>query len=189
MTSRVTDARHSPVSGSARFRWMAAALRLRDVLRPPDRLLREAGVKEGMNVLDFGCGPGSFSLAAARLVGPRGRIDSLDIHPLAIKTLTRRAGRRGLNNIRPVFSDADTGLPAASIDRVLLYDVYHEIGDRATFLRELHRVLKPEGRISFSDHHLRTEDIPSLVEKGGFFQLCDRGRYTFTFKKHDSVTS
>lgn len=52
------------------FRLMSAEFRIRDWLHPPIKILQEAGVHRGMTVLDFGCGPGGFSLAAAQLVGP-----------------------------------------------------------------------------------------------------------------------
>ena len=65
------------------FRVMSLEFRLRDFFRPPERILREAGIRNGMTVLDFGCGPGGFSLAAAKLVGPDGRVYAVDNHPLA----------------------------------------------------------------------------------------------------------
>ena len=50
---------------------------LRDLFRTPRWVLIEAGVRAGMTVLDFGCGPGGFSLAAAKLVGPFDRLSDL----------------------------------------------------------------------------------------------------------------
>jgi len=47
------------------FRLMSLMFCVRDWLRPPTRILQKAGVRPGMAVLDFGCGPGGFSLAAA----------------------------------------------------------------------------------------------------------------------------
>jgi 23S rRNA U2552 (ribose-2'-O)-methylase RlmE/FtsJ len=64
------------------FRAMSLEFRLRDFFRPPERILREAGIRDGLTVLDFGCGPGGFSQAAAKLVGPEGRVYAVDNHPL-----------------------------------------------------------------------------------------------------------
>jgi len=75
------------------FRLMALEFRLRDWLRPPLRVLVEADLHPGMTVLDFGCAPGSFTVAAARIVGPAGRICALDISPLASKTASHAARR------------------------------------------------------------------------------------------------
>jgi len=81
------------------FRLMALEYRLRDLLRPPDWILRQVGVRPGMDVLDLGCGPGSFSLAAAGLVGPEGSVYAVDIHPLAIRRVGRAANRLGVSHL------------------------------------------------------------------------------------------
>jgi len=67
-----------PMQSDFSFRVMSLKFRLRDFFRPPERILREAGIRNGMTVLDFGCGPGGFSLAAAKLVGPGGRVYAAD---------------------------------------------------------------------------------------------------------------
>jgi precorrin-6B methylase 2 len=85
------------------FHLMSMEFHLRDWLRPPIKILQEASVHSGMTVLDFGCGPGGFSLAAARLVGPEGRVYAMDIHPLAVKSVQRAADKQGFNNIQTVF--------------------------------------------------------------------------------------
>jgi len=63
------------------FRFMTLALKIRDIFKSPVNVLKEANIKVGDTVLDFGCGPGSYSLAAAKLSGESGKIYSLDKHP------------------------------------------------------------------------------------------------------------
>lgn len=174
---------HSPVESRLGFRLMAAGFRIRDVFRPPARLLREAGVRPGDAVLDFGCGPGSFSLAAARLVGESGRVYALDLHPLAVRTVAKRAERRGFAHLFAFFSDTDTGLPAESMDLILLYDVLHEVKDRSGLFEEFHRLLKPGGRVSFHDHYLDREAAAGILTAGGRFRLLREGKSTLTFQK------
>lgn len=84
------------------FRLMALEYRLRDRRQPPLKTLDEVGVKQGMAVLDFGCGPGEFSLAAAELVGSAGTVYALDIHPLAIKSV-KRAVLHHLLDLHPIL--------------------------------------------------------------------------------------
>ena len=50
------------------FRLMALGFMFQDLVNPPENILKEVIIKPGDRVLDFGCGPGSYSLAAARLV-------------------------------------------------------------------------------------------------------------------------
>jgi len=93
------------------FHLMSMEFRLRDSLRPPIKILKEAGMHSGMTVLDFGCGPGGFSVAAARLVGRKGRVYALDIHPLAIRWIQCRAAREHLDNIQTIFGTSMTEVP------------------------------------------------------------------------------
>lgn len=165
------------------FRVMAFLFRLRDFFMPPVKKLNEAGLRPGFRVLDFGCGPGSFSEAAAKLVGPSGRVYALDIHPLAILSIKNRVESGGIRNIEWISSDGDTGLADASIDVVLLYDVLHEIKDRHRVLSELNRVLRPGGIVSLRDHHMKREKILSHMTEKELFVLERMDKKTYTFSK------
>jgi ubiquinone/menaquinone biosynthesis C-methylase UbiE len=164
------------------FRLMSLEFRLRDLLRPPTRILRGIGVRPGMTVLDFGCGPGGFSLAAAQLVGPGGRVFAVDIHPLAIQSVQRAASRRGISNIETIFTGGLANVPEASIDVALLYDVLHEIPEPALTLAEIRRVLKPDGVLSVSDHHLQKDAIVAAVTDGSLFRSSGCDRWTLRFE-------
>ncbi len=163
------------------FRIMACMFRMRDFFLPRIKVLNEADLKAGSRVLDYGCGTGSYTIAAAELVGPAGTVHALDIHPLAIQRVRQRAAKKGLKNIETVLSDGNTGLPDKSIDVVFLYDVFHGLSEPDKVLTELHRVLKPKGILSFNDHHLEEKEIVSLLTSGGVFRLLRKGRYTYTF--------
>jgi len=166
------------------FRLMAAELWIRDLLRPRQAILAEVGVQPGMCVLDFGCGPGSYVLPAAELVGDSGLVYALDTHPLAIAAVCKRSARKNLVNVRAIRSDCNTGLGDREVDVVLLYDVLHDLANRREVLRELHRVLKPEGVLSVSDHHLSREQLVSRVTNvGGLFRLQQERRWTVAFAR------
>lgn len=173
----------SELKSDIHFRFMSLSLMIRDMFKPPLKVLGEASIKPGDTVLDFGCGPGSYSLAAARLVGNTGRVYSLDIHPQAIQKVKHRTKRQGLQNIEPVFSDGDTGFPDKCLDVILVYDVFHELDKPKKYLEEMHRMLKDEGIISFNDHHLKDREIESGMTQGNYFQLANKGKRTYTFKK------
>lgn len=169
-----------PVSG-LHFQLMALAIRLRDVVLPPGRVLAEVGLQPGWHVLDYGCGPGSYTLPAARLVGEAGLVHALDVHPLAIASVERLTARRGLANVRTVLSDCDTGLADGEVDAVLLYDVVHRLSDLGRVLAELRRVLKPGGVLSASDHHLGWRRLEARLTEGGLFAAGTRARRSQSF--------
>jgi len=163
---------------------MALAFKARDLIRSRLNILTEAAIKPGARVLDYGCGPGSYIIPLAKLVGPTGLIYALDIHPLAIRAVERIIIKRTLTNVVTIHSDRATGLPDESVDVVLLYDVFHDLSDPARVLKEVHRVLKPDGIISFSDHHLKDEEIVDKLTAGGLFSPGPQGKLTHTFAKN-----
>ncbi len=161
---------------------MSATLKLRDHLVAPQTRLIETRIKPGNIVLDFGCGPGSFSIAAAEIVEKSGIVYALDAHPLAIEQVSRKASQRGLSNIRTILSDGQTGLPDNYVDIVLLYDVFHSLIKPDLVLKELNRVLKKDGILSFTNHSKRDEFV-SVIKNSGLFKLQREGRRTISFSK------
>ena len=165
------------------FRLMSLEFKLRDKSRPPKKILREVGIKPGQSVLDYGCGPGGFSIAAARLVGESGIVYGLDIHPLAVQNLQYNALRKGIVNVETIRSGSATGLPDNSIDVVLLYDILHDLSDPNGVLEELHRVLKPGGILSLADKRLKEDEIFTKLKDIGLFSLARKGERTYSFSK------
>ncbi len=163
------------------FRLMALGFKIRDLRQPRENILREAGIAAGFALLDYGCGSGSYVPAASRMVGERGRIYALDVHPLAVKTVKRLAAKKRIGNVETILSNCRTGLPDNSVDVVLLYDILHGLDYPDRVLDEIHRVVKPAGIVSVSDHHLQEAEIISRVTASGLFTLYRKGKMTLTF--------
>jgi len=125
--------------------------RLRSVLRP----------QPGERLLEIGVGTGYYSLELAEWVAPEGTLELFDLQQEFLDHVTGKAGERGLANLVPTRGDA-TDLPYEddSVDAVVLTAVLGEIPDSAAALREIRRVLKPDGRLVvgelFGDPHFTT---------------------------------
>jgi len=171
----------SHIDSASGFRLMALSYKVRDALKPRLPFLEEAGVREGMTVLDFGCGPGSYVVPAARMAGNTGVVYALDVQPVALAMSRDRAARAGLANVRTILSDCDTGLPGNSVDIALLYDIYHGLAYPTTILTELHRVLRPSGILSSHDHHLKGPVLKQSIESSGLFRMQRIGALTLSF--------
>jgi ubiquinone/menaquinone biosynthesis C-methylase UbiE len=165
------------------FGLMSITYKFRDFLLPRMNILKEVGIKAGFHVLDFGCGPGSYIMPLVELVGKSGKIYALDIHPLAIRAVQTLAFRKRLANVQAILSDCKTGLPPNSLDVVLLYDILHHLDDPNGVLAELHRVLRPKGILSLSDHHMKQDEIISRVTSRGLFKLSAKGKRTYSFSR------
>ncbi len=149
--------------------------------KPLGEILLEVGVAPGMTVLDFGCGPGGYSIPAAQIVGPAGLVYALDRVPLAAKKITAKAAAKDLNNLRTITSTGPTGLDDDSVDVVLLFDVLHNLTEPQPILAELNRVLKNCGTLAVEDHHLADAELVEQTKTGGLFTLRGKGRWSHLF--------
>jgi ubiquinone/menaquinone biosynthesis C-methylase UbiE len=148
--------------------------KLTDLFRSPRRRLERIPVKEGMAVLDYGCGPGRYTLPLARLVGAKGKVFAVDIQPLAISTVRGKAAGQSLTNIEAILADSyNTGIQDSSIDLVLFLDTLHQIEDCNALFMEIHRVLKQNGLLFMDPGHMKPERATEIVEATGLFTIAE----------------
>lgn len=167
------------------FKLMSLMFKVRDLILPRLDVLKEVGIESGFSVLDFGCGPGGYILSLVELVGASGKVYALDTHPLAVQAVKKMVTGEGIENVTTIESDCSTGLPDNVVDVVLLYDVFHHLTSPDDVLRELHRILKPNGMLSFSDHHMKEEEVLRRVTDTGDFRFVKKGKKTYSFAKVD----
>jgi predicted methyltransferase len=120
----------------------------RETWQKPDQIMDALAIADGSTVADIGAGAGWFTIRLARRVGPNGTVYAQDVQRPMLEAIRRRVSREGLLNVQTrLGSDSDPNLPARALDAILVVDVYPEVGDRVTFLRNLAAALKPGGRI------------------------------------------
>jgi ubiquinone/menaquinone biosynthesis C-methylase UbiE len=112
----------------------------------PSRVLSRLGLTpETSSAVDLGCGYGTFTIPAARLI--QGLVHAIDIEPEMIRATGSKAESAGLTNVQlhlRDFAAEGTGLPDASVGYVMLFNILHaEEPDR--LLREAYRILAPDG--------------------------------------------
>ena len=175
----------------ASFKLMTWTFRLVDLFARPRRHLAKVQVREGMTVVDYGCGPGRYTIPLAELVGPGGKVFAVDIQPLAIRTVKEKAARKSLTNIEAVLANSyTTAIPASSADIVLLFDTVHMIKDHDALFHEIHRLLKPDGFLFMDPGHMRMPRAREIVESTGLLTMVKcRGRDMLLTKKPSSEAS
>ncbi len=136
--------------------WLGYAIDnpLRRLLHDPEKILAPF-VAEGMRVLDVGCGMGLFSLAAARLVGARGKVVSADIQQKMLDAVVRRARAAGLaDRVTPHLArPGDLGV-RERVDFALAFWMVHETPDPAAFLRQIRSCLGRGGKLLVAEPKL-----------------------------------
>ena len=147
------------------------------LFRDPFKALKAAGLESGQRVLELGCGPGFFTVPAAKMVGEQGSVTALDINPRAVEHVREKIEQTGVTNATAILADAArTGLPSQSFDLVFLFGFRHTTGDMANIMAEMHRLLKPAGKLSTEGRMPVPESLfMPLDRQGTIIQFEKRG--------------
>jgi len=142
-------------------------------------VLERIGVRRGQTVLDFGCGSGTYTIPAAKIVGEQGRVYALDKDKEALDELMQKAESTGLRNIERMDTSGklEIELTNESVDVVLLFDVFHsyyfpQADDRRRLLSEIYRMMKPTAFISVWPKHRESETEDEI--KNANFRLEEK---------------
>ncbi|MGD9895563.1 MAG: class I SAM-dependent methyltransferase [Candidatus Methylacidiphilaceae bacterium] len=124
------------------------------------KLVSLLSIQPGDSVLDIGCGTGRLAQYVAKLVGPQGKVLGIDPSPHRI-AIAKRREEAGLS-FEVAGSDDLSSFSSDSYDRVYLNYVFHWIEKKEETLRQIHRILKPGGRIGISTGY---KNQPSRVRE------------------------
>lgn len=136
------------------FEIMTGIFKIRDFFKDPSTKLNNFNIKAGDTVVDYGCGPGRYVKRAAAMVGEKGKVYAIDIHESAIKHVDNLINKYNLENVTPVLiKSGQTAIEENSADVVFALDMFHHVSDAKTFLQDIHRITKKDGRFYLEDGH------------------------------------
>lgn len=145
----------------------------RRFLQNPKKILRPY-VREGMTVLDLGCGPGFFTMEMARLVGKTGKVVAADLQQGMLEKVKEKIKNTVFADIIALHQCLPdrVGL-SQKFDFILVFYMLHEVPDQLQFLQEIKALLEPQGRVLLvepSFHVSRHEFLESiaLMDRAGF---------------------
>jgi predicted methyltransferase len=126
----------------------------RDAWQDPERIMDALGITSGTTVADVGAGGGWFTIKLANRVGPKGLVYAEDIQREMIESINRRVNRTNLSNVKTIIGTSNNPQIPTPVDAVLMVDVYGEVEDPVTLLRNVISQLKKGGRIGIIEHRL-----------------------------------
>ena len=139
------------------------AVRGRDRWQKPAEVVEALAIRHGSNLADIGAGDGYFTFRLADATGPAGRVYAVDLDEGDLELLARTARDRGLSNVSTVLARPDNpGLPAASLDLILLCNTFHHLPDKVAYFRALRASLRPRGRVAI----IEMQDLPWYLGHG-----------------------
>ncbi len=139
-----------------------------------EQLIKAAGLRPGMHVLDAGCGPGRVTVPAAQAVLPGGDVVALDVQTGMLRRVQSKVAAAQLTNVQFLQAKVGSGkLEADRFDRAFLITVLGEIPDRRAALSEIFKALKPGGlltvgEVAFDPHFQPRGTVAKLGVSVGF---------------------
>jgi ubiquinone/menaquinone biosynthesis C-methylase UbiE len=117
-----------------------------------EQIFESVGVREGATVCEIGAGDGALSIAAARVVGPTGRVFASELGDDRVKTLRSKVASSGLAQITVVAGDSTrTNFPDEACDALFMRDVYHHFTSPAAMNASILQSIKPGARVAVVD--------------------------------------
>jgi len=157
-----------------------------------DSVISNTGMKEGMSVLDAGCGPGRITIPLAIKVGGCGHVVAFDIQQDMLSRVQKKAEGAGIKNIDFILGKfGENKFSFNKFDRAILVTVLGEIPNQSEAMLELFDSLKPGGILSvteiiFDPHFQRRSVVRKLAIDVGFREKEIFGNaiaYTLNFEK------
>lgn len=155
----------------------------------PEQNIAQFQLLPGQKVADLGAGSGFYALAAAKAVGEKGRVYAVDVQKEILARVKNDAAKAQLFNVDVIWGDLEsiggTHIHDGIIDAAIVSNILFQLTDRTTFMNELRRILRPNGRVLVVDWSesyggmgpskemtISENDAKMLFEQNGF--LVDR---------------
>jgi ubiquinone/menaquinone biosynthesis C-methylase UbiE len=144
----------------------ALDLRFRKLFQNPRKILKPY-IKEGMTILDVGCGPGYFTIEMAKMLGGSGKVIAADLQDGMLEIVKNKVSNTSLQNIIEFHKcESDKIGLTKECDFILVFYMLHEVPNQTTFLKEMFSLLKPEGKVLIVEpkFHVSKNDFKNSTE-------------------------
>ena len=133
----------------------------REFEEAPSLLVKSLKLTPGMTIADIGAGSGYLSFMMAKKVGPKGKVMAVDIQPEMLEIVQKKADQLGVKNVVPKLgATTNPHLPPASIDLMIMVDVYHEFDKPYEMTDNMIKALKKGGRLVFVEYRKEDPNVP-----------------------------
>lgn len=154
---------------------------IRKFLQNPKRILKPY-IEKDMTVLDFGCGPGFFSIEIAKLLSDKGKVIAADLQTGMLDKLRKKISGTSLEEKIVLHKcEQDRIGVNESVDFILAFYVIHEVPEKEKLFREFKSILKPGGKILIIEpnFHVTKNAFSEMIEKieAEDMEISERPKY------------
>ena len=147
--------------------------RFRRLFQNPHKIL-EHYIQKGMTILDLGCGPGFFSIAAAELVGAKGKVIAVDLQEGMLSKVSNNVKGTKIEKRIKLHKCGESKISVSDkVDFLLAFYMVHEVPNKEGLFKEIKSILKPDGKALIVEPKFHVskkafEETEELVRKIGF---------------------
>lgn len=166
---------HNEKMSDISFRCMTFFFKIADFFNPYiEKRIPKFNIQEGMTVVDYGCGPGRYTMPIARLIGEKGKVYAIDIHKLAITEVMRKVEKNGLTNVETVLAHGySNAVPDDIADIVCALDMFFGVKSPRDFLAEVKRIIKKDGILIIDDGHQSRTETKNKIAASGMWVIVE----------------
>lgn len=120
---------------------------IRRLIHNPEKILGGI-IERGQTVLDIGCGPGTFTISMAQMVGDSGKVIAVDVQDEMLQMVRKKAAKESMESrIITYKSEVNNIVISEKVDFALTFYMVHEVPDVEAFLKEIASLLKTKGKL------------------------------------------
>lgn len=161
------------------FKMMTFAMKMMDIIMPryvPNRV-KWFDIKDGMILVDYGCGPARYTKHFSERVGENGKVYAVDVQPLAVKSAESVVKRHGLCNVETRLADGyNSGVTDNVADVVYALDMFHGVANPTHLLAELKRIAKDGATLVIDDGHQSRTETKAKIARSGCWEIIYEDR-------------
>jgi len=157
---------------------------IRRLIQNPQKIVKPY-IKNGMSIMDVGCGPGFFSIEIAKMLNGSGKVIAADLQEGMLEMVKQKIKGTKLENKIELHKCQDQTIGISEkVDFILAFYMIHEVPNQDMFFKEVISVLKPNGRILIAEpkFHVSERSFKIMEEKAISlgFKIIDKPKIYFS---------
>lgn len=167
------------------FKLMQLIMRIMEWVHPyAEKRVSSFGIREGMTIIDYGCGPGRYTVPMAQIVGEQGKVIAVDLVKIAGEEVENRAQKYGLHNVQFKLAQGyDSKVDTGIADMVVALDMFFMVESPTEFLTELSRISKKDGILVIDDGHQSRAKTKKKLAVSGIWAIVEESKDHLKCKK------